>query len=73
MEIKEPAEATRGGNILWVLTYQQIADWAGLKLNSVRTYAHRKDFEKDDIDSVLRWVNTRRATQGLPLIGQIPE
>lgn len=60
------------GNILWALRYEQIAKWAGLKLNSVRTYANRGEFEASDIDSVLKWVNARRAKQGLPMIG-IPE
>ena len=70
METDTKATTRRGkGNVLWVLTYQQIADWTGLSLNSVRTYGQRKEFERKDIDSVLRWVNRRRSARGLPLIG----
>ena len=60
------------GNRLWVLTYGQIEAWTGLRLNSVRAYASRGEFDPRDIDSVLRWVNARRARRSLPLIG-IPD
>jgi hypothetical protein len=62
---------TRGAQQkLWVLTYSQIAKWAGLEVRTVQEYASRGQFERDNLESVLEWVNARRRRQGLPLIGQ---
>jgi len=56
-------------NKLWTLHYSQIAAWVGLAVSTVRTYAQRKHFQRDSIESVLQWANGRRLAQGLPLIG----
>jgi len=63
------ARATRGEQRFAGLTYSQIARWTGLTLHTVRSYASRGQFDPRDIDSVLSWVNVRRASRGLPLIG----
>jgi hypothetical protein len=51
------------------LTYTQIAGWVDLAPRSVIQYASRGDFDTRSIESVLQWVNGRRAAKGLPLIG----
>lgn len=52
------------------LTYSQLAEWTGLAARSIQSYAARGDFDRNDLESVLRWVNGRRASAGLPMIGQ---
>jgi hypothetical protein len=56
-------------DILWILNYSHIAKWAGLKVSTVRTYSQQGQFDRKDIESVLEWVNTRRKSKELPLIG----
>ena len=56
-------------NRLWTLRYSQIAQWVGLTVSTVRSYAQRGQFRRGDIESVLTWVNRRRAKAGLPMIG----
>jgi len=58
---------------LWILKYSQIAEWTGLAVSTVRSYAQRGQFQRDDLESVLQWVNRRRAKAGLPAIGTPPE
>ena len=55
---------------LWTLKYSQIAEWTGLEVSTLRTYATRGQFKRDDIESVLEWVNARRQAAGIPLIGE---
>jgi hypothetical protein len=64
---------TRGQTRLCSITYSQIAEWTGLALHTVRSYASRGEFDQGDIESVLTWVNGRRASAGLPMIGQPKE
>jgi hypothetical protein len=59
----------RGGQRFAAITYALLGKWAGLKASSVRKYANRGEFEPDDMDSALQWVNTRRQAKHLPLIG----
>jgi len=60
---------TRGEQRFGGLTYSQIAEWTGLKLSTVQAYGARKVFQPRNLVSVLQWVNARRASRGLPLIG----
>lgn len=60
----------RGEERLSSITYSQIADWAGLTVHTVRSYACRGQFDPRSLESVLRWVNTRRRARGWPLVGQ---
>lgn len=62
--------AGRGESRLCSVTYSAIADWTGLTLQTVRTYATTGAFDRHSLESVLSWVNARRASKGLPLIGQ---
>lgn len=73
MNEQKPTSRAGCGNRLWSLTYGQIAEWAGLKVSSVRSYAQRGEFAANDIESVLRWCNRRRSAKGLSLIGQPSE
>jgi hypothetical protein len=41
----------------------------GIRGDTARRYAQRGLFDSRDLDSVLAWVNGRRAAQGLALIG----
>ena len=66
---KIPTKPKGAEKHLWVLTYSKIAEWVGLESRSVQQYASRGDFEPTNIDSVLTWVNGRRAAAGLRLIG----
>ena len=59
--------------ILHRLHYSQLARWAGLRVSTVRAYASRGDFDRHSIESMLEWVNGRRAAKGLPAIGAPPE
>jgi hypothetical protein len=52
------------------VTYEQIAEWAGLSLHTVRTYASRGQLDTSSVEAVLQWVNVRRAAKGEPMIGQ---
>jgi hypothetical protein len=63
-------QRTRGEQRLCSITYSQLAEWTGLALHSVRSYATTGHFERHDIESVLAWVNARRAANGLQMIGQ---
>ncbi len=58
-----------GEHKLFVITYSWIAKQAGVSTGHARNSASAGEFEPRDIDSVLHWVNKRRAAKGLPLIG----
>ena len=64
---------TRGEQRFAGLTYSQIAEWCGLKPSTVQSYAKRGRFNVRDLAGTLRWVNSRRARLGLPLIGDPAE
>ena len=59
-------------NALIRITYDDIGRLVGVRGDTARRYAQRGLFDSRDLDSVLAWVNGRRAAQGLPLIG-LPE
>ena len=59
-------------NTLVKIDYDVIGELAGVRGNTARAYAHRGEYDSRSLDSVLAWVNRRRAAQGLPLIG-IPD
>jgi hypothetical protein len=62
-----------GEHKLWTLTYSWIASQAGVSPAHARNSAWRGEFEPRDLESVLRWVNVRRAARGLETIpGEIP-
>ena len=56
-------------NRLLTLTYDDIGRLAGIAGDTAKQYAHRGNYDSRSLDSVLRWVNGRRAAKGLPLIG----
>ena len=57
-------------NRLVSLDYDAIAEMVGgITGDTARRYAQRGEYDARDLDSVLAWVNRRRAAQGLALIG----
>ena len=59
-------------NRLVTLDYDSIGELVGIRGSSARSYANRGQYNSRDLDSLLSWINRRRAAQGLPLIG-IPD
>lgn len=59
-------------NTLVRLDYDVIGALVGIRGSSARSYANRGQYNSRNLDSLLSWVNRRRAAQGLPLIG-IPD
>ena len=59
-------------NTLVRLDYDSIGALVGIRGSSARSYANRGQYNSRDLDSLLSWVNRRRAAQGLPFIG-IPD
>lgn len=70
---KPPIKQIGAEKRLCHLTYSQIADWAGLAPRSVIQYASRGEFNPNNLESVLQWVNGRRQRLSLPLIGAPPD
>lgn len=60
-------------NTLIRINYDTIGFMAGVAGDSAKQYAHRGDYDSRSLDSVLWWVNGRRAAKGLSLIGLPPE
>lgn len=56
-------------NTLVKMDYDMIGDLAGIAGDTARQYALRGVYNPRNLESVLRWVNGRRALNGLPLIG----
>lgn len=56
-------------NALLKIDYDVIGQLAGSAGDSAKQYAHRGEYDSRSLDSVLQWVNGRRAAKGLPLIG----
>ena len=56
-------------NALIKIDYDFIGQLAGIAGDTAKQYAHRGKYDSRSLDSVLRWVNGRRAAKGLPLIG----
>lgn len=56
-------------NSLIKVDYDFIGKLAGIAGDTAKQYAHRGNYDSRSLDSVLRWVNGRRAAKGLPLIG----
>lgn len=60
---------TGSRNTLVKVDYDLIGDLAGIAGDTAKQYAHRGEYDSRCLDSVMRWVNARRAAKGLPLIG----
>jgi hypothetical protein len=56
-------------NTLIAITYDTIGALAGVAGDTARQYAQRGQFDPRNLDSVLAWVNARRTTKVLPMIG----
>jgi len=56
-------------NSLIRVDYDVIGKLAGIAGDTAKQYAHRGNYDSRSLDSVLRWVNGRRAAKGQPLIG----
>ena len=56
-------------NALIKIDYDVIGQLAGIAGDTAKQYAHRGEYDSRSLDSVLQWVNGRRAAKGLPLIG----
>ena len=60
-------------NTLIAITYDTIGELAGgIAGDTARQYAQRGQFDPRSLDSLLEWLNARRTTKGLPMIG-IPD
>jgi hypothetical protein len=64
---------TGSRNTLVKVDYDLIGDLAGIAGDTAKQYAHRGEYDSRSLDSVIRWVNGRRAGKGLPLIGMPSE
>ena len=60
-------------NTLVKINYDLIGDLAGIAGDTAKQYAHRGEYDSRSLESVLRWINGRRAAKGLPLIGMPSE
>ena len=57
-------------NALITITYDTIAELVGsISGDTARQYAHRGQFDPHDLESVFKWINTRRAGRGLAILG----
>ena len=57
-------------NRLVTLDYDAIAEMAGgITGDTARRYAQRGEYDARDLDSLLAWINRRRAARGLALVG----
>jgi hypothetical protein len=56
-------------NTLVKIDYDLIGELAGIAGGTAKQYAHRGEYDSRSLDSVLQWVNGRRAAKGLRLIG----
>jgi len=60
-------------NTLVKINYDLIGDLAGIAGDTAKQYAHRGEYDSRSLESVLRWINGRRAAKGLPLVGMPSE
>jgi len=60
-------------NTLVKIDYDLIGELAGIAGGTAKQYAHRGEYDPRCLDSVVQWVNARRAAKGLPLIGMPSE
>jgi hypothetical protein len=51
-------------NTLVRIDYDLIGDLAGIAGDTAKQYAHRGEYDPRSLDSVLHWVNARRAAKG---------
>ena len=56
-------------NTLVKVDYDMIGDLAGIAGDTAKQYAHRGEYDPRNLESILRWINGRRAGRGLSLIG----
>lgn len=54
------------------LTYQQIAEFTGLRLSTIQGYGGKRLFDPHDTIGTIRWINEQRLKRGWPLLG-IPD
>lgn len=60
-------------NTLVKINYDLIGQLAGIAGDTAKQYAHQGEYDSRSLESVLRWINSRRAAKGLPLIGMPSE
>lgn len=65
------SQKKRGPAKLCSITFGLLAEWTGLAVNTVRIAARSGEFNRNDIEDVLKWVNRRRLRKNLPQIGHI--
>lgn len=65
----ERRPATRGEQKFASITYSLLVEWTGLSLETIRSYGAKGVFNKNDLESTMRWVNDYRAKKNLPPIG----
>ena len=56
-------------NTLVRIDYDLIGDLAGIAGDTAKQYAHRGEYDPRSLESILRWINVRRAARGLSLTG----
>lgn len=56
-------------NKLITIDYDVIGDLVGIAGDTAKQYAHRGEYDPRNLESVLSWINARRAQKGLSLIG----
>jgi hypothetical protein len=56
-------------NTLVKIDYDLIGDLAGVAGDTAKQYSHRGEYDPRSLESILRWINDRRAVKGLSLIG----
>jgi hypothetical protein len=64
---------TGSRNTLVKINYDLIGDLARVAGDTAKQYAHRGEYDSRCLDSVLRWINSRRAAKGLTLLGMPSE
>lgn len=51
------------------IVYDVVGQLAGIAGETAKQYAHLGEYDPRSLDSVLQWVNARRAAKGVSLIG----
>ena len=60
-------------NTLIRIDYDTIGLMAGVAGDTAKQCAHRGEYDPRNLESILRWINGRRAAKRLPLIGMPSE
>lgn len=64
---------TGSRNTLVKIDYDLIGDLVGIAGDTAKQYAHRGEYDSRSLESVLRWINSRRAATGQYMIGMPSE